>query len=284
MNTKPDIPIPAISGPERRWLEEIYPRNLSGQRFTVRDIWSKLHGELPPTFRPENMHPRLVTAGGLRIQLSGILVLENCLAILGKVDKVVWYIKDLLLRDPTRVSVATKDISENTGLDNALVSFILQAAREYGNYFRTCTMEQGTTVYTMIDFGGDDAVYYEYLTYPGIEILMKSKSYEKYRRPIEPFTPAEMVSMNQKLDSLVADMEKLKAGQEVIWTDVRCDISAIRGEMEEMKDLYSLGKHHWRQLMVGKITEMIAAGIIADTVSKQVEDLFNAGVHQLVRH
>lgn len=284
MKTVTDISIPILSGPERLWMEEIYPRNLTGERFTVRDIWSKLYGQLPPDFRPETVHPRLLTAGGLRVQLQGILALENNFTILDRVNKVIGCIKKLLLEEPSRVNVTVKYISENTGLDNALISYILQATQEYGNYYRSCTMEQNTHLYTVVDFGGDDVVYYTYLSYPGIETLMKAKSYEKYRQPIEPFTPAEVVSMNQKLDSLMADVEKLKAGQEAIWTDVRGDISAFRKEMEEMKDLYPLGKHNWKLLLLAKLAEMIAAGIVADTVSKQVEDLINSGVHQLFHH
>jgi len=276
------IPIPILSEPERLWMEEIYPRNMAGKRFTVRDIWSKLYGQLPFGFQPETVHSRLLTAGGLRIQLQGILALENNAAILDKVNKVIGYIKGLLLKEPSRVNLTVKDVAENTGLDSALISYILQATQEYGNFYRSCTMEQNSYLYTVIEFGGDDVVYYQYLNYPGIQTLMNAKSYEKYRQPIEPFTPVEVVSMNQKLDSILADMEKLKAGQEVIWTDFRDDIRAFRREMEEMKDLYSLGKHNWRQLMLGKLAEMIAAGIVADTFSKRIEELFMPIVHQLI--
>jgi len=78
--------------------------------------------------------------------------------------------------------------------------------------------------------------------------------------------------MNTKLDhvmeKMMAEFETLKLGQEVIWTD-------MKKELEELKELYHLSKKNWRQLLIGKFTEMIAAGVVNETISKKIVEFIN---------
>ena len=89
------------------------------------------------------------------------------------------------------------------------------------------------------------------------------------------FTPDERQAADAKLDALLKEVQLLKVGQEAIWTDIRKDI-------EELKALYFLGKKNWRQLLLGKLTEMTASGVVSDTISKWAEEMFKSGISTLL--
>ena len=58
----------------------------------------------------------------------------------------------------------------------------------------------------------------------------------------------------------------LKKGQELIYND-------LLNEIEELKELYFLGKKNWKQLLAGKIIEMVTGGVLNETVSKELIEL-----------
>jgi hypothetical protein len=165
-----EIIIPELSDSERIWLEAIYPRNLSCQRFTVRDIWSKLFDSLPAYFRPEQLDPRLVTAGATRIQLLGIVALEKNCNILATVNRVVEAIKAILLKEPRLDRIPVSRLSEVTDLDYQKVSFILRAIRDYGEFYRTFTMEPNQNIPKDIDVGGNDEIFYKYVNFQTLKL------------------------------------------------------------------------------------------------------------------
>ncbi len=261
------IPVLLLSDPERIWMNEVYNRNLAGQDFTVRNIWSVLHDQVPSTFRPPAMDPRLISAGGTSIRLLGIVALQGNDTILSKANQVIGWIRQQLLKAPDTDVVTIENIVQGTGLGKGEVHLIIQTVQEFGQFYRITKFRDNTRFIDSLEIGGNDDVYYQYIQFPGIEELIRFKSYDQYRRPIETFTPEEMQTANEKLDVLLAEIQTLKMGHEVIWTDIRKDI-------EELKALYSLGKKNWRQLLLGKIAEMVAAGVVSDTLSKTVEEMF----------
>jgi len=82
------------------------------------------------------------------------------------------------------------------------------------------------------------------------------------------FSTEERKKANERLDEIMSELEKLKVGQEVIWTD-------IMEELNEMKDRFFLSKKNWRQLLTGKLSEMVIAGVISETISKGIVDSIN---------
>lgn len=70
------------------------------------------------------------------------------------------------------------------------------------------------------------------------------------------------------MELIVEDLKLLKLGQEVIYDD-------LLSELNELKEYYFLEKSSWKQLMLGKLTEMIAGGVISETVSKEIVNLVN---------
>ena len=70
------------------------------------------------------------------------------------------------------------------------------------------------------------------------------------------------------MELIVEDLKLLKLGQEVIYDD-------LLSELNELKEYDFLEKSSWKQLMLGKLTEMIAGGVISETVSKEIVNLVN---------
>lgn len=94
------------------------------------------------------------------------------------------------------------------------------------------------------------------------------------------FTEKEKKEMNEKLDQvmekIMTEFETIKMGQEIIWTDLKM-------ELEELKQLYFLNKKNWRQLLTGKFTEMVAGGVVSETVSKKIVELINPVMQRLLK-
>lgn len=93
----------------------------------------------------------------------------------------------------------------------------------------------------------------------------------------DAFTPDEKRQTDSRLDEILKDLSALKAGQQVIYED-------LQTEIEELRNLYFMGKKNWYQLLVGKSIEMVAAGIISDSVSKQIITSFKHSFQNLLPH
>lgn len=83
----------------------------------------------------------------------------------------------------------------------------------------------------------------------------------------DTFSQEEKSTTDVKLDQILRDLGELKAGHQVIYED-------LLKEINDLKNLYFLGKKRWYEIFVGKSTEMALGGIISETLSKKiVEDL-----------
>lgn len=79
----------------------------------------------------------------------------------------------------------------------------------------------------------------------------------------EEFTEPERKHLGTIIDNIMADLKAIRLGQEMTYDD-------FREEFKELQDLLYLNKKNWSQLFVGKLTEMIAGGVISETVSKDI--------------
>jgi len=79
----------------------------------------------------------------------------------------------------------------------------------------------------------------------------------------DQFTREEQIVADNKLDKVLEELEKIKAGQQISYDD-------LMAELNELKDFYILGKKKWYQLFLGKTAEMVIGGIISETVSKEL--------------
>jgi hypothetical protein len=89
------------------------------------------------------------------------------------------------------------------------------------------------------------------------------------------FSKVEIKEMNKRLDEILQTVSELKAGQEVIWTD-------LLKEIEELKKMYFLNKKNWRQVLAGKFSEMVIGGVVSETLSKQIIESVNPIIKNLL--
>jgi hypothetical protein len=89
------------------------------------------------------------------------------------------------------------------------------------------------------------------------------------------FTAEERDENNRKLDDLLLEIEKLRMGQEIIYDD-------LIKEIEELKNLYFIGKKNWYQILAGKSLEMVASGVVSETVSKKLISIAGETFNKLI--
>ncbi len=89
------------------------------------------------------------------------------------------------------------------------------------------------------------------------------------------FSEQDKNDLSNKIDKVLSELEKLQTGHEIIWTD-------MKEELDELKEMYHLNKKNWRQLLTGKITEMLAGGIVSEAISKKIVDSINPTIEKLL--
>ena len=77
------------------------------------------------------------------------------------------------------------------------------------------------------------------------------------------FSQSEKQLYDEKLEKILYEINLLKLGQEITFED-------FKTEFEELKDYYFLNKKNWSEMFIGKMTQMVASGIIGETVSKEI--------------
>jgi hypothetical protein len=84
----------------------------------------------------------------------------------------------------------------------------------------------------------------------------------------------ESITIGTKIDDLILelrtlqnDIERLKAGQQIIYDE-------FIEQFENLKKQTYLDKKTWRQVFLGKLFEMTMSGIISESLSKKIVDLF----------
>lgn len=81
--------------------------------------------------------------------------------------------------------------------------------------------------------------------------------------------------LNKTLQKILDDLNELKLGQELTYND-------LSEEFDELKNYYFLNKRNWKQLFQGKLTEMIAGGIISETLSKEIVKILSENYDKLL--
>ena len=89
------------------------------------------------------------------------------------------------------------------------------------------------------------------------------------------FSRIEKNSLNETLQTIINDINLLKLGQELTYDD-------FKEEFEELKDLYYLNKKNWLQLFTGKLANMVAGGIISETISKDLIEIISMNYKDLI--
>jgi hypothetical protein len=85
------------------------------------------------------------------------------------------------------------------------------------------------------------------------------------------FTWDEKTQCNAQLDNLI---ETLTASNQILSEQ----LEILRIEIEELKNLYVLGKKNWKQQFAGKVSEMLCSGVISELTAKPIiNNIFKPG-------
>lgn len=85
------------------------------------------------------------------------------------------------------------------------------------------------------------------------------------------FTWEEKTQCNAQLDNLI---ETLTASSQILSEQ----LEILRIEIEELKNLYVLGKKNWKQQFAGKVSEMLFSGVISELTAKPIiNNIFKPG-------
>ena len=91
----------------------------------------------------------------------------------------------------------------------------------------------------------------------------------------DTFTIEEKEIAESKLNKILEEINKLSLGQELIYNE-------MMAEIEELRELYYLGKKNWYQILIGKAAEMTAGGVVGNTVSQKIIETFSDKVPKLL--
>lgn len=79
----------------------------------------------------------------------------------------------------------------------------------------------------------------------------------------DTFTVNEKNYENDKLDQILKEIQELKLAHQIIYDD-------LLNEINELRELYFLGKKKWYQMLAGKFVDMAISGIVSESISKQI--------------
>lgn len=260
------LPIPELQKHVAMWLEEIYDLQLRGKKISFKNIWAKLHEDLPADFDPTQMDGNLAWNNGEEIQIMGVISLQKNYAILDHINKVITLIKHELLKNPEIENIDLAKLAETAGFSLHGVTFCLNLSRSVIPVYESVTTVPDKKIYQSINVGGNQKTFLAYMQFTKMEEILIKKSAQSKAMPDEQFSFEEEISISKKLDEMLTELADLKMGQEIIWTD-------LTEQINDLKSKFYLGKRTWKQLAAGKLVDMTASGVISETISKKIVEI-----------
>jgi hypothetical protein len=81
-------------------------------------------------------------------------------------------------------------------------------------------------------------------------------------------------NLSETLNKILIDINLLRLGQEITYED-------LSQEFIELRENMHLSRKNWRELFVGKISDMVASGIVSETISKNVIKLVSENIGKI---
>lgn len=94
--------------------------------------------------------------------------------------------------------------------------------------------------------------------------------------PKTEFDIQEKAEINDSLQKILEDLNQIKIGQNITYDD-------IFEELNELKEFYFLNKKHWSQMLIGRLTEMVASGVVSETISKNIVETVMKNYDGIIR-
>ena len=85
----------------------------------------------------------------------------------------------------------------------------------------------------------------------------------------EDFKEVDVIRYRTGIDEIIAKLNEIQLGQQITYDD-------FAEQFEEMKSYFFMSKNSWDSKLVEKFVEMVCAGVISETVSKQMVSVIQA--------
>jgi hypothetical protein len=135
-----------------------------------------------------------------------------------------------------------------------LETVMFQTKLEYEEHLQKCTSIENCS----INF------YYESVIF----FLNEIRNDLKKHLSKEDFNESDILRYKTGIDDILIKLNDLQLGQQLTYDD-------FIEQFDEMKSYFYLNKKTWNQILTGKLLEMVAAGVVSETISKQIIETFN---------
>lgn len=83
----------------------------------------------------------------------------------------------------------------------------------------------------------------------------------------EEFKESDILRYKTGIDEILEKLNNLELGQQLTYDD-------FSDEFEEMKSYFYMNKKSWQHMLAGKLLEMVASGVVSETVSREIVGMF----------
>lgn len=226
-----------LSDAEKLWLQEV----VKSTPFDPKRAKAKLFGKIPEDFDPDKIDRRFYVFG--KITLIGRWHVDRDSPLFQAVDMVTSTIRAAILESPGVESFTAKDIAQQTGLDEKLVSRALYEVSQLGSFFSSASGAGFPDAYASINLSGDRA-YDDYLRYKGLDELLERVYVERThsRAPPHPFFGIPGMGGEEKMP-----MEEPLVERKEIKRNTAFVLMAMDRTRPELEDVYNTIKEGCRE-------------------------------------
>lgn len=86
---------------------------------------------------------------------------------------------------------------------------------------------------------------------------------------LNEFKESDIIRYRTGIDEILLKLNDIQLGQQFTYDD-------FSEQFEELKSYFFINKTSWNNMLAGKLIEMVAGGVISETVSKQIVEILNS--------
>ena len=166
------LPKIKLSEPERKWMELLWHKVKNNEKYNYKILRAQLYKDIPKDFHPKQISRLLVDAKGERITLLGVYSVDPKTDLIGKSNRIILRIKEIILENPATQAIISSEIGANLGINEEEVGLIFYLFSGIGWLIRSATISNKYTGYNSIDLGDGDEVFDQYLNFNSVEELV----------------------------------------------------------------------------------------------------------------
>lgn len=152
-----------------------------------------------------------------------------------------------------QVKIEINQYSQTPHKIQFLETVMFEAKKEYEEHLPKCTDLENCT----------KNLFYESVIF----FLNEERQILSKELTTEEFNESDILRYKTGIDEVLEKLNKLELGQQLTYDD-------FSDEFEEMKSYFYMKKNTWQQMLAGKLLDMVAAGVVSETVSKNIVEMF----------